>query len=58
MTMVIAIGALVLFAFSAALAVGLGRAAARGDENMLDELALLRARSGKGASTHARPHGS
>jgi hypothetical protein len=46
-TIVIVVCALLLVALSAALAVGLSRAAARGDESMRDDVRILRVRPRK-----------
>jgi hypothetical protein len=54
-TIVIVVCAVVVVALSAALAIGLSRAAAHGDEGMNEDLALIRAHARKRGASGVPP---
>jgi hypothetical protein len=56
LTIVIVVCVLMFVVLSTMLAVGLGRAAARGDEGLNEDLALLRARARERAAAGVRPN--
>jgi hypothetical protein len=53
MTIVIVVCSIALVALSALLAIGLSRAAARGDEGMNDDIGMLRVRARKRGAAQA-----